>query len=903
MKKKKLKVSFHSLLEDDEDILEEVSIVPEITLPDDPVPEKKAVIDETELLKSLSNYEPGDLVGGIEILEELDRVLESASLDKNKHALVKKIRKIMGSVIEDDETEAFEKVNSLAAKLAGNVISKTSKNVRTPKKQPEKQAKKAVEKKEESKVKDYPVKQDQKKLSPAKTVPDTITIIVEDSDIMASFIQEAKEHLADIEEKILSFENEGDQEILNTIFRSVHTVKGTSAFLNLDSVKTLSHRLEFLLDDLRNGKIAADSSLIDTLLEGTDFLSIMIDELSENFFASRDGKFDLRTYSDEITDLENKFNLIGRDNPVPVSSGALPGSPDPQSDPPVSNDIAESFVLEAEDLLDEAETFLLELEEDGGTERGSNIDVIFRNIHTIKGNAGFLGFSTVERLAMQMESTLDTIRKNKKQVTSGVITLLLQTLDLIKRNIASPGSLDEEADVTVKALGEILLEEGKIEKEDLEKALDIQEMKVGEILLTEGKISKEDLSRALKVQGVQKPKGSSGTVLAPVERKDIRVDMSKVDKLFNLMGELITAEEIIIHNPEIEKLKNLERSVNYLSKITREMQEITMSIRMIPLEGLFNRMRRLVRDLSKKVNKKTDLKIFGQDTEMDKNVTEEIADPLVHIIRNSLDHGLELGNERVKKGKREIGTITLGAKYEGNEIWISIADDGAGLNREKIITKALASGIVDPESVSTMRDEEIWSLIFAPGFSTAEKVTEVSGRGVGMDVVKSNIEKLRGKVSIKSEKDTGTEITLKIPLTLAIMDGVTVKVGNIVFALPISDIREFHKASLTQITEAESGKDVLKLRNTIFPVIKLSQVYDQKDGVSSVDQGIFLIVEAGEKKAALLVDEIIGYHQIVVKALPDSLKGLSSISGCSIMGNGDVNLIIDCGALLNEVLV
>ena len=872
MKKKKLKVSFHSLLEDDEDILEEVSSVPEITLPDDPSEAEKSIFSEKDLLKALENYEPGDLVSGIELLEKLDDILGSASWDKEKLALVKKIKKIMASVIEDGETEAFEKVKPLAAKLAGSAISKTAENVKIPKKQPENQAQKPADKK----------------------TPDTITIIVEDSDIMASFIQEAKEHLADIEEKILRFENEGDREILNTIFRSVHTVKGTSAFLNLDSIKTLSHRLEFLLDDLRNEKITADSSIIDTLLEGTDFLSIMIGELSEKFFTSKGGKFDLPSHGAEISALEKKFNTLGRGDSVPA-----PASPAAEND----NDIAESFALEAADLLDEAETLLLELEEDGGAERGGNIDVIFRNIHTVKGNAGFLGFSTVERLAMQMESTLDTIRKNKKRVTSGVITLLLQTLDLIKRNIASPGSLDEEADVTVKALGEILLEEGKIEKEDLEKALDIQEMKVGEILLTEGKISSEDLSTALKKQGVQKPKGSSGTVLAPVERKDIRVDMTKVDKLFNLMGELITAEEIIIHNPEIEKLKNLERSVNYLSKITREMQEITMSIRMIPLEGLFNRMRRLVRDLSKKVNKKADLKIFGQDTEMDKNVTEEIADPLVHIIRNSLDHGLELGNERVKKGKREVGTITLGAKYEGNEIWISIIDDGAGLSREKIAAKAVNSGIVDQEAVDAMSNEEIWPLIFAPGFSTAEKVTEVSGRGVGMDVVKSNIEKLRGKVSIKSEKDAGTEITLKIPLTLAIMDGVTVKVGNIVFALPISDIREFHKASMTQITEAESGKDVLKLRDSILPVIKLSQVYDQKEGVSSVDQGIFLIVEANEKRAALLVDEIIGYHQIVVKALPDSLKGLTSISGCSIMGNGDVNLIIDCGALLNEVLV
>ncbi len=889
MKKKKLKTSFKSLLEEEDDILSGKTIPPEIDLSEGASTDGvatgiKEIIPDSDFINRLREFEPGDLVEGIEILEAIDLMLTGSAVEKSKKVLLKKIKEILENVVKNGENNNHKKLKSLIDKLEGE---------------------KSIEHKMDTSTIEAVISIDLPDVaeSTLENIPETISVKVEDAEIMGSFIQEAKEHLADIEEKILKFENSGDMALLNTIFRSVHTVKGTSAFLDLDSVKSLSHRLEFLLDEVRNGSVKVDSTVVDVLLEGTDFLGIMIDELAEQFRSSMGNIFTIPSHQKEISELEEKFNSLGSRASAGVkntSDEIYMNVNSEGGESLISDEIAESFAAESSALLEEAEQLLLELEKD--RKSIGNVDTIFRNIHTIKGNAGFLGFTSVERICMQMESTLDTIRKDKKQVSQGVISMLLHSLDIITRNIVSPNAPEEGAEPEVKALGEILLDDGKIGKEDLEKALDIQEMKVGEILLTEGKISKNDLESALIKQEAQQPKGVSGKTEASLERKDIRVDMTKIDKLFNLMGELITAEDIIIHNPEIEKLKNLERSINYLTKITREMQEITMSIRMIPLEGLFNRMRRLVRDLSKKVGKKVDLHIFGQDTEMDKNVTEEIADPLVHIIRNSLDHGLESRAIRLEKGKDEAGKISLGARYEGNEIWIIVTDDGAGLDREKILAKAVSSGIVESDG-SELSDEEVWALVFAPGFSTAEVVTEVSGRGVGMDVVRSNIEKLRGKISIKSERDKGTEITLKIPLTLAIMDGVTVKVGNIIFALPIGDIREFHKASMSHITVAESGKEVLKLRDSIIPVIKLARVYDQKTGVSSINEGILLIVEANDKKAAFLVDEIIGYHQIVVKALPESLKGLSSISGCSIMGNGEVNLIIDCGSLLNEVLI
>lgn len=885
MKKKKLKTSLKSLLDEENDIFEENTS--EITL-DDAAPENPGGNQEVNspsdsdtldrLLNRLDNFEAGDLVEGVDLLESIESILAQSSLEKSKTDILQRIRKVLEGIIRNDGGDRQKELDSLVGKLTDGKNSET--------------ASAGAGGESEKPVGEKNIKIELPPVPPEAVVSENIEVKVEDPDIMSSFILESKEHLTNIEEKILTFENDGDMELLNTIFRSVHTVKGTSAFLGLDSIKSLSHRLEFLLDEVRKETLTVDSGVIDVLLEGTDFLTVMINELSEKFHSSSGGVFSIPSYAREIAALENKINNIGEEKEKEEHS-------DSRKSKLITKELVDSFTAESAEHLEEAELLLLQLEKD--KTKVENIDTIFRNIHTVKGNAGFLGFTSVERICMQMESTLDSLRKDERKINREVISVLLHSLDVITKIIASPNDFHVEAETVHKALGEILLEEGKIAKEDLEKALDIQEMKVGEILLTEGKISKEDLETALKKQAALEPQGVSGK--APtVERKDVRVDMVKIDKLFNLMGELITAEDIIIHNPEIEKLKNMERSINYLTKITREMQEITMSIRMIPLEGLFNRMRRLVRDLSKKVGKKVDLHISGQDTEMDKTVIEEIADPLVHIIRNSLDHGLENKKTRLKKGKTPVGTISLDAKYEGNEIWIIITDDGAGLNRDKILAKAVSSGIVESESTE-MRDEDVWSLIFAPGFSTADAVTEVSGRGVGMDVVRSNIEKLRGKVAIKSEIDKGTEITLKIPLTLAIMDGVTIKVGNIVFALPIGDIREFHKASMSHVTVAESGKEVLKLRDTIIPIIKLSQIYDQKEGASKISEGILLVVEANDKKAAFLVDEIIGYHQIVVKALPEALHGLSSISGCSIMGNGEVNLIIDCGSLLNEVLV
>ncbi len=453
-----------------------------------------------------------------------------------------------------------------------------------------------------------------------------------------------------------------------------------------------------------------------------------------------------------------------------------------------------------------------------------------------------------------------------------------------------------------KPLGDLLVEMGVISENDVENALEEQQRKIGEILIKQGAAKEEIVEKVLAAQTTARSEAKKKDEQYKVKRKDIRVDMRRLDKLFDLMGELITAEAMVISHPEMEgvEIESFSRAASSMSKITREMQEITMAIRMIPLEGLFNKMRRLVRDLARKFEKKIDLHLSGQETEMDRNVIEEISDPMVHIIRNSIDHGIEDAAVRESRGKDATGNIWLDAKYEGNEIWITIKDDGGGLNREKILKKARENGLIEG-SGEEIPDEDAYKLIFEPGFSTADQVSEISGRGVGMDEVRRNIDKLRGKIGTESSPGSGTSIILKIPLTLAIIDSIIFRVGELLYSLPIEDIIEFQKIEKRQLTATSNGEEVLRLRDEIMPIIELYRFYNIKNSITDPEEGLFIIAQTGQKKAAILVDEIIGNRQVVIKPLPDYMGEIRAVSGCSILGSGEISLIIDTSALLKEM--
>jgi two-component system chemotaxis sensor kinase CheA len=692
---------------------------------------------------------------------------------------------------------------------------------------------------------------------------DLTEITVKDPEVLISFLDEANEHLEIVEVQTLELEKSRNPDCVNIIFRAMHTIKGVSSFLGLTSINHIAHELENLLDDLREDKISLSEDLFDLLFEGRD---ILLEELEaiHAFYNSLSKKERKQEFTLKIPP-RNMAEFISRVQSVHQASldgkSQPPGAkPTPAQQSPVedqdllSPELIEKFRGETLDFLDQVEKALIALDT-GNKSDLEPLEETFRIIHTIKGNSGFFGFGEIEALCMAMEETLDGMRKKEIPLEEKIITKLLDETDQLRRMV-DPG------------------EDKKTLSADS-----------GSQVSTQSKTDAPAFDRY------------------SVKKKDIRVDTAKLDQLFDLIGELITAEAMVFDNPELKNLEidSIQQGVSYLGKITREIQNITMSIRMIPLEGLFGKMQRLVRDLSKKFNKAIGFNVSGQDTEMDRNIIEEISDPLVHIIRNAVDHGLEAQKDRKKLGKPEEGQIWLNARYEGNEIWITIKDDGRGLDLKALKEKARSKNLMSDEELSQAKERDIYGLIFHPGFSTSKEVTEISGRGVGMDVVKKNIEKLRGRVDIQTTQGKGTEFIIKIPLTLAIIDAVNFTASDRLYSLPISDVSEFQNLQNLSTSQTETGQNVLKLREEILPIVHLGEFF-HLENQTQVEKPVMMVVKSADRKLALVVDEIVGYRQIVIKPLPEYMGNLQGISGCSLLGNGDVSLIIDSNELTKLVL-
>ena len=383
----------------------------------------------------------------------------------------------------------------------------------------------------------------------------------------------------------------------------------------------------------------------------------------------------------------------------------------------------------------------------------------------------------------------------------------------------------------------------------------------------------------------------------------ISVSVAKLDKLMDLVGEMVIAEAMVIQNPDLQglELDNFHKSARQLNKITSEIQDMVMSIRMVSLSATFHKMHRVVRDMCKKLGKEVRLEIIGEETEVDKNIIEHISDPLMHLVRNAVDHGIESAEERAAKGKNSTGTIILEAKNAGSDVHIIVRDDGKGLNKEKILAKAKENGLLykDP---AEMTDKEIYNLIFLPGFSTKDKVSEFSGRGVGMDVVSRNLETIGGSVSVDSVADHGTTITLKIPLTLAIIDGMNVRVGNSRYTIPTISIKESFRPQESDIIRDPDGNEMIMVRGQCYSILRLHEFYKVKSGLKNFTEGIMVMLEQDQKTLCVFADELLGQQQVVVKALPEYVrrfKNIRGLAGCTLLGDGSISLILDVAGLIN----
>ncbi|NGZ02664.1 MAG: chemotaxis protein CheA, partial [Nitrospira sp. WS238] len=493
-----------------------------------------------------------------------------------------------------------------------------------------------------------------------------------------------------------------------------------------------------------------------------------------------------------------------------------------------------------------------------------------------------------------IESVFEFVREDSKLVIEK------REASSVKRKTCESGNTrcftndERRAEGEAKPLGEILVESGVVTSAALEHAL-AQQKRVGEILVEQKAVTPQQLEQALQRQREQE----SSTQAKKTDTASIRVDTAKIDKLINLVGELVITQSMLSDlgsRFEISQLPVLLERVAQLERNTREIQERVMGIRMLPIGTAFSRFPRLVRDLSAKAGKKIQLVLSGEETELDKTVIESIGDPLTHLVRNSSDHGLEPPEERLDNNKPEVGTIRLNAFHEGGSICITVEDDGRGLNRDKILAKAVKQGMIGENE--KLSDDQIWPLIFRPGFSTAEKITDVSGRGVGMDVVKRNIESLGGKVSIKTTEGKGTMFVLKLPLTLAIIEGMTVRIGQETYIVPLLSILESIQPKEGSVKTVVGKGELINVRGTYLPMIRLYEVFSLTSEHTIPTKAILLILETEGERVAVMVDEILGQQQVVIKSMEQNFRKVEGIAGATILGDGTVGFILDVRGLL-----
>lgn len=758
----------------------------------------------------------------------------------------------------------------------------------------------------------------------------------ETQEMLQSFVSEAVDSLDSSEPLVENLKNPEDTESVNAIFRVFHTLKGLSGFFGMMVINEVTHEAETLLDILRKEKFKPNEDLITLIYTAFDLLRDLL-HLVANEFSDLSGKDEAENmklilkdtiqkiksgeyfnqssnqdFSEFIVPPEQGVGTSPEDEFMTASSSEsaveiqqeLPNPPQVEEKQTaqastedldlgglISEDMVSQFVSDTLDLLDTIENNLLMLEKEPND--FDTISAIFGAVHSIKGNSGFMGFEEIQEIAMETETILDSMRKKELEADATIISILLSNIETIRKRVENIGN-SGNVTATISVLDEQITVEPPLSatqaKEEVKHTPKIEEkpreIKPQEKVVSPPKVVKEETKQDA-VAAVSKN-------FQQQQKQDIRVETSKIDKLFDLVGELITIETMVTKNPDLAgmTLPSFAKAANQLNKITRELQEVTMSVRMMPLEGLFNKMKRLVRDVSIKLGKKIDFSISGQETEMDKNVIDEISDPLVHILRNSLDHGIEDTDERINAGKPEVGKISLSARYEGNEILISVKDDGAGINKEKVLKKAEEKGLltIPPEK---MTDKEIFALLFEPGFSTAKQVTDISGRGVGMDVVRKNIEKLRGAIDVESEYGKGTTVTLRIPLTLAIMEALLVKVGDDTYALPIMNVNETFRVSNEEISKTMDGLEMIKIRNEVLPVFRIHELFKRKPKYYDLDKGIILIIESRSKKFCLFADELIGQQQAVIKGLSDYIGKVPGITGCMVLGDSSIGLILD----------
>jgi len=673
------------------------------------------------------------------------------------------------------------------------------------------------------------------------------------------FIEESKEHLQSCNEKLLELEKDPQNLIIvNEIFRSAHTLKGMAATMGYEDLANLTHQMENVLDAIRNHKLTVFTGLLDVVFDAVDYLEEMVLHIA----SGGDGKKDVTSVVQKLLAIEKGEPLISE----------------------VTNEVAAAIAPVGEkegykSQYDEFDLTVLEQSKEQGF-LSYEITIHLRENCLLKSARVFMVFGLLEKIGDIIKSNPPANRLEEEQFdTEFTITYItnVSSSDLEKQ-IMSVSEIDK---VEIKAISmEMIKNNEKKQHEITEKTFENKQVQSGQ--------TEVELTAVNQKQSNQKAQNNS---------KTIRVNIERLDILMNLFEELVTDRGRLEQISKDLNNQELHETVERMSRISSDLQNIILNMRMVPVETVFNRFPKMVRGLARDLNKKIHLEIIGADTELDRTVIDEIGDPLIHLLRNALDHGIEAPDVRMAKGKNEEGTVVLKAYHSGNHVFIDIEDDGAGINRNRVIQKAISKGIINEQIASTLTDRQVSELIFAPGFSTAEVISDVSGRGVGLDVVKNTIESLGGSVTIDSAEDEGCIFSIQLPLTLSIISVMLVEVQNEKYAIPLSSIIETAIVKKTDILNAHNQR-VIDFRGKVIPLVDLSDIFNvpvnkQEDELLSV-----IVVRKGDKMAGLVVSSFIGQQEIVLKSLGNYLTSVFAISGATILGDGQVALIVDCNALI-----
>ena len=685
---------------------------------------------------------------------------------------------------------------------------------------------------------------------------------METNQYMDMFLDESHEHLQSLNEGLLSLEeNSEDVSVVNDIFRNAHTLKGMSATMGYNKIAELTHEMEDVLDLIRKEQLKLDEDIIDTLFKCLDSLEQMINSVADG--ESEDVV--------DVSDLVAKLSAISKGEPAPAAAPAAPAAENTAAAP--SAGIALSDV--DRDVLRQAK--------EGGL-LGVHVQVTLSETCLLKSARSYMVMNALDELGDVIKSVppAEALEQEKFDHTFDVLVVTASDTKAVEEALSSISEIDklvvELVDPDAPAAVKPAVEEKKAAPAPA-------------------------AAPAAKPAPAKSPAAKKAPAKPAAPKKahqsqSVRVDIDKLDTLMNLMGELVINKVRLEQIGQTHRLAELTETLEQMDRVTTDLQNIVMKVRMVPVSAVFNRFPRMVRDVSKELNKEINLTIEGEETELDRTVIDEIGDPIMHLLRNSLDHGVEHPDDREAKGKPRTGEVGLIARHEGNNVVIMVTDDGAGIPAEKIRKKAVEKGMITQEEADKLDDADAVRLIFLPGFSTAEQITDISGRGVGMDVVRSKIESLSGHVDVETKVDEGSVFKIKLPLTLAIIQAMLVKVQEEMYAIPLGSIDSTINIQPEDIKTVRN-KEVIVLRGEIIPIIRMEETL-QVPHVKDSDEIFVVVVHAGEAKAGIVVDNLIGQQEIVIKTLGNLFAGLKMFSGATVLGDGRVALILDVATMMQQ---